>query len=137
MSDGTVLGDTGKRREREDVRATLQCSERRLASSATFCLTLWSKVAEVTEQANREGPVMGIIAYADDFVVSSEFGKADCVWDETTGALGEIGLEIEQSKSCYTSKHKASWSHKTPAFKKEIVVLGTEATEWNSMANDE
>ena len=51
------------------------------------------------------------------------------LWDETTGALGEIGLEIEQSKSCYTSKHKASWSHKTPAFKKEIVVLGTEATE--------
>ena len=29
------------------------------------------------------------------------------------------------------------WSHKTLAFKKEIVVLGTEPTEWNSMAADE
>ena len=42
---------------------------------------------------------MGIIALAGDFIVSSEGGKADCVWDETTGALGEIGLEIDQSKS--------------------------------------
>ena len=56
-------------------------------SSATFCLTFWSKMSEVTEQANREGPVMRTIAYADDFIVSSEGGKADCVWDETTGAL--------------------------------------------------
>ena len=47
---------------------------------------------------------MGIIAYADDFIVSSEGGEADRVWDETTGALGEIGLEIDQSKSCYTTK---------------------------------
>ena len=29
------------------------------------------------------------------------------------------------------------WSHKTLAFKREIVVLGTEATEWNLMAADE
>ena len=77
---------------------------------------------------------MGRIACADDFMVSSEGGKADCVWDERTGALGEIGLEIDQSKSCYTTKATMGWSHKTLAFKKEIVVLGAEATEWNSMA---
>ena len=93
-------------------------------------------MSEVMEQANREGPVMGIIAYADDFIGSSEGGKADCVWDETTGALGEIGLEIDQSKSCHTTKATMGWSHKTLAFGKEIVVLGTEATEWNSMAAD-
>ena len=80
---------------------------------------------------------MGMIAYADDFIVSSEGGEADCVWDETTGAPGEIGLEIDQSKSCYTTKATMGWSHKTLAFKKEIVVLGTEATEWNSVAADE
>ena len=59
------------------------------------------------------------------------------MWGETTGALGEIGLEINQSKSCYTTKATMGWSHKTLAFKKEIVVLGIEATEWNSMAADE
>ena len=80
---------------------------------------------------------MGIIAYADDFMVSSEGEKADCAWDKTTGALGEIGLEIDQTKSCYTTKATLGWSHKTLAFKKEIVVLVTEATEWNSMAADE
>ena len=47
---------------------------------------------------------------------------------------GEIGLEIDQSKSCYT---RVGWSHKTLAYKKGIVVLGTEATEWNSTAADE
>ena len=81
--------------------------------------------------------MLGIIAYADDFIVSSEGGKADCVWDETTGALGEIGLEIDQSKSCLLTKVTMGRSHKTLAFKKEIVVLGTKATEWNSMAADE
>ena len=80
---------------------------------------------------------MGLIWYADDFIVSSEVDEADRIWDETTVALDEIEWEIDQSKSCYTSKSKASRSHKTLAFKKEIVVLGTEATEWNSMATDE
>ena len=47
-------------------------------------------MSEVMEQANREIPVMGPIPYADDFMVSSDGGKADCVWDETTGALAEI-----------------------------------------------
>ena len=105
---------------------------------ATFCLTFWSKMTEVMEQANREGPVMGTIAYADDFIVSFEGGEADRVWDETTGGLGEIGLEIDQSKSCFSIKEATTgWNHKTLAFKKEIVVLGTEATEWNSTAADE
>ena len=32
-------------------------------------------MSEAMEQANREGPVMGIIAYADDFIVSCEGGN--------------------------------------------------------------
>ena len=86
------------------------------------------------EQANKERPVMGLISYADDIIVSSDGDEADRVWDETTGALGEIGLEIDQSKSCYTSKAKTGCNHKTLAFKKEIVA---EATEWNSTTADE
>ena len=35
--------------------------------------------------------------------------------------------KIDQSKSCCTSKAKTGWNHKTLAFKKEVVVLGTEA----------
>ena len=79
-------------------------------SSATFCLTFWSKMSEAVAQANREGLVMGIIAYADDFTVSSEGGEADRVWDETTGALGETGLEIHQSKSCFSTKATTGWN---------------------------
>ena len=89
------------------------------------------------EQINKERPVMGLISYADDFIVSSDGDEADKIWDETTGALAEIGLDIDQSKSCFSSKVKTGWNHKTSAFKKEIVALGTEATEWNSMAADE
>ena len=69
--------------------------------------------------------------------MSFEGGEPDRVWGGTTGALGEIGLDIDQSKSCFTTKATTGWNHKTLAFKKEIVVLGTEATEWNSMAPDE
>ena len=141
VRDGTVAvmqerGENGKKCELHNsvAKGVWQGST---MSSATFCLTFWSKMSEVMEQANREGPVMGIVACADDFTVSSEGEKADYVWDETTGALGEIGLEIDQSKSCYTTKATMGWSHKTLAFKKEIVVLGTETTEWNSMAADE
>ena len=106
-------------------------------SSAAFCLTFWSKMKEVSELTNRERPIMGVIAYADDFIVSSEESEADKVWDETTKALGEIGLEIDQNKSCYTRKGETRWRHKTLKFKKEIVVLGTETTEKNAAAADE
>ena len=40
-------------------------------------------------------------------------------------------LEIDQSKSCCPTKATMGWNHK------EIAVLGTQATEWNSMAADE
>ena len=80
---------------------------------------------------------MGSISYADDLIVRSDGDEADRLWDETTSALGEIGLEINQPKSCYTSKVRTGWNHKTLAFKKDIVVLGTEAMEWDSMAADE
>ena len=91
----------------------------------------------VIEHGNREKPIMGIVAYADDFVVSSDNVEADRVWDETTMALGEIGLEIDQSKSCCTSKEESSWRHTTLTYKKVIVVLGTESTEWNLTVADE
>ena len=91
----------------------------------------------VIEQTNRERPIMSVIAYADDFIVSSEEGEGDRVWDETTKALDEIGLEIDQNKSCYTRKGETGWRHKTLKFKKEIVVLGTETTEKNAAAADE
>ena len=87
-------------------------------------------MTEVMEQANRERPVMGLISYASDFIVSSDGDEAD-------RNLGRDDLEIDQSKSCCTTKETMGWSHKTPAFKKKIVVLGTEATEWISMAADE
>ena len=88
-------------------------------------------MTEVIEHANKERPIMGVIAYADDFIVSSDSGAADRVWDETTTALSRIGLEIDQSKSCCTCKEESSWRHKTLTYKKVIVVLGTESTEWN------
>ena len=106
-------------------------------SSAAFCLTFWSKMTEIIEHANKEKSITGAIAYADDFVVSSDNVEADRVWDETTKALSEIGLEIDQSKSCYTTKEESSWRHKTLTYKKVVVVLGTESTEWNSTVADE
>ena len=36
-------------------------------------------MTEVMEQTNKERLVMGLISYADDFIVSSDGGKADCV----------------------------------------------------------
>ena len=59
------------------------------------------------------------------------------LWDDTGEALKEIGLEIGQSKSCYTKQEKTEWDHKTLSFKKKIVISGTEAPEWNSTAADE
>ena len=50
-----------------------------LAKGAWQGSTLGSKMSEVMEQANREGPVMGLIADADDFIVSSEGEEADRV----------------------------------------------------------
>ena len=57
-------------------------------------------MSEVMEQ--------GIIAYADDFTVSSEGGKADSAWDETTGALAEdrFGNRSVHSRALST---KAEW----------------------------
>ena len=117
VRDGTVAviqerGENGKKCELH-YSVAKGVSRGSTLSSATFCLTFWSKMSEVMERAKREGLVMGIIAYADDFIVSSEGEKADCVWDETTGALGGISPEIDQSKSCYTTNAAMGWSHKT------------------------
>ena len=110
VRDGTVAviqerGENGKKCELHYIAAKGVWQGSTL-SSATFCLTFWSKMTEVMEPANREGPVVDIIAYADDFVVSSEGDEADRIWDETTGALGETGLEIDQSKSCFSSNKR-------------------------------
>ena len=93
-------------------------------------------MTEVMEQANRERLVMGFFSYADDFIVSADDDEADRIWDETTGALGEIGLEIDQSKSCSTSKVKTGWNHKNTSLQ-ERDYCSKQATEWNSIAADE
>ena len=78
--------------------------------------------------------VMGFISCADDFAVSSDDDEADRLWDDTGEALKEIGLEIDQSKSCNTRQKKTEEDHRTHSFKEKI---GKEATEWNSTAADE
>ena len=110
VRNGTIAviqerGENGRKAELHDsvAKGVWQGST---LSSAAFCLTFWSKMTEVIEHANREKPIMGMVAYADDFVVSSDNVEADRVWDETTMALGEIGLEIDQSKSCYTRQRR-------------------------------
>ena len=84
---------------------------------------------ELLERTNSLSTVMGFIAYADE--------EADRLWTDTGEALKEIGLEIYQSKSCYTRQEKTEWNRSTLSFKEKIVVLGTEATERNSTAADE
>ena len=46
-------------------------------SSATFCLTLWSKTQELLERANSVRLVMGFISCADDLAVGSDDDEAD------------------------------------------------------------
>ena len=70
-------------------------------------------------------------------MVSSDDDEAAGLWDETSEGLQEICFEIDQSKSCYTRLERTEWDHSTHSFKGKIVVLGTEATEWNSTAADE
>ena len=82
-------------------------------SSATFCLTFWSKVQELLERANSVRLVMGFISYSDDFTVSYDDDEADRLWDDTAEALNEIGVEIDQFKSCYTRQERTEWNHRT------------------------
>ena len=51
--------------------------------------------------------------------------------------LKEIGLEIHQSRSCYTRHERTEWNHRTHSFEEKIVILDAEATEWKSTAADE
>ena len=68
-------------------------------SSAAFCLTFWSKMADVMARANRERPVMGLISYVDDFIVSSEGGKADCVVCGTRRQAHSVWKSISPSRA--------------------------------------
>ena len=52
-------------------------------------------------------------------------------------SLKEVGFEIDQSKSSYTGRERTEWEHRVLSLKENIVVLGTEATEWNSKTADE
>ena len=58
--------------------------------------------------------------------------QVDKLVDDTGEALKEMGLEVDQSKSCYTRQEKPEWNHSTLAFKEMIG-----ATERNSTAADE
>ena len=49
---------------------------------------------------------MGFISYADDFGVSPDDDEADRLWHDAGEALQEIGLEIDQPKSCFTRQEK-------------------------------
>ena len=76
VRDGTVAvkqerGENGKKCELH-YSAAKGVWQGSTLSSATFCLTFWSKMSEVMAQANREAPAMGTIAYADDFIVNSD-----------------------------------------------------------------
>ena len=53
---------------------------------------------------------------------------------ETHEAQKEIALEIDQSNSCHTRPRVQPQKH---SFTEKIVILGIEATEWNSTAADE
>ena len=75
VRDGTVAV-TQERREREEVRATQQCSEGCLAREHAEQRDI---LPDLLEQDEVMGLVMGIIAYADDFMVSSEGEGADRV----------------------------------------------------------
>ena len=85
------------------MRAALQCSERSLARAHAEQRDVLLDSLEQDgrcDGTSKQRLVMGLISYADDFLVSSEVDEADRIWVETTGALDEIGLEIDQSKSC-------------------------------------
>ena len=117
VRNGTIAVIKEKRRKGVEERATLQCSEGRVArehiEQRDILPDYWNMLMEVMEKTHQERLVMGIVAYADDFIVSSDGDEADRVWDRTTVALGEIGLEIDQSKSCHTCSGKVRRKHKT------------------------
>ena len=106
-------------------------------SSATFCVTLWSKMRELLDLTNAERPAMGFISYADDFMISADKDEPDNLWDETIKALEEVGLVIDQTRSCHTRQERTEWNHREPSFKENAVVLDTEANERISAAADE
>ena len=57
---------------------------------------------ELLERTNSIRLVMGLISYADDLTVSSDDYEGGRLWDDTGAALKEMGLEVDQSKSCCT-----------------------------------
>ena len=76
-------------------------------SSATFCLTFWSKMQELLFQ-----PVMG--SYADDVTVSSDDDEADSLWDETAEALKETRYVRGRSGTTEHSLSRSRLSHWAP-----------------------
>ena len=62
---------------------------------------------EVSELTNRERPIMGVIAYADDFIVSSEEGEADKVDLRLTRTNRAIqGKERQDGDTKHSSSRK-------------------------------
>ena len=105
--------------------------------SATFCVTLWSKMQELLDRANSERLVVGFISNADDFMVSSDDDEADSLCGETTEAPKESGLEIDHGKSRYARHERTEYGHITLLLQGDTCCTGTEANAWNSAAADE
>ena len=141
VRDGTVA--VIQERDGNGKKSELHCSvakgvwQGNTLGSATFCLTFWNKMQELTERTNGVRRVMGFVSYADDFGVISDDDEADRLWDDTHDALREIGFEIGQSKSCCiheTGKRRNGTTE--PIFNEKSAIPGTEATEWNSTATE-
>ena len=69
-------------------------------SSATVCLTFWSRMVDLLDEVNATRPTAGIISYADDFVGYTK-EDANEVWKKVGEALAEMELKTNQAKSNY------------------------------------
>ena len=103
VGDGTVAGmqqrdGSGKKSELHHCIAKGVWQGSTL-SSASFRLTFWSKTQELLDRANSMWTTL--LSIDDD----------DALWDATSEALKEIGLEIDQSKSCYMRHERTEWDH--------------------------
>ena len=99
-------------------------------SRATFILKLWSRMA-----GDKLGA--GITSLVDDFVIITKQVDANATWDKTAVALKETGPKSDEAKSHYSREWRTEWALETLQHTENLVVLGTGATERNSMMVDD
>ena len=93
-------------------------------SSATFCLTVWSRMADLMSETNKDKPTVGFMSHADDFAISSKQADANATWEKTVEVLREIGVRTGEAKL-----HYSSGGMTLSNTEKNFDVLGTEAAE--------